>query len=327
MSEADWIGPRLAPFGDGRVISVVPAAFAAYARILHPVTARDRTVRWTEVATWSGASLGPGTQFHDIALPEHEPQAPAPWDSQGPWEGSLTGADAATLVAILRGHTATPGECWFCVWEGYGGDNAALFTAATVTRPTAARPQALGPGPAAVQDAPRVRLPGRDYLLSTGSIADAPACVDDHGQTPSLWWPADRAWCVASEIDLPFTYLAGPAALIDQVMAEHRLEALPAHPDDSHHLRVTGWLAERIDMAVATLLTDGETVITTSRGTVWAGLQHPSRWRSGWLRTHTEGRNGVTGSGRTRLNRHHDEELRRALHLDLMAAVTGLVNN
>ena len=29
---------------------------------------------------------------------------------------------------------------------------------------------------------------------------------------PNLWWPADRAWRVASDIDLPSTYLGGTRA-------------------------------------------------------------------------------------------------------------------
>jgi len=50
------------------------------------------------------------------------------------------------------------------------------------------------------------------------------------GQCPNLWWPADRAWCVASEIDLLWTYVGGPCGLTSAILADERIEALPAAP-------------------------------------------------------------------------------------------------
>lgn len=34
-------------------------------------------------------------------------------------------------------------------------------------------------------------------------------------RSPQWWWPTDRSWFVANEIDWPWSYIAGPAALID----------------------------------------------------------------------------------------------------------------
>jgi len=42
----------------------------------------------------------------------------------------------------------------------------------------------------------------------------------------------DRAWIVASDIDLPCTYLACSAPTAAAVVAEERLEALPCRPED-----------------------------------------------------------------------------------------------
>jgi hypothetical protein len=74
---------------------------------------------------------------------------------------------------------------------------------------------------------PRVRLPGRDYLLFTGS---AEAQGWEHGPNP--WWPNDRAWCVASEIDLPYSYVGGTTELIAKILNAPALEALPASLTD-----------------------------------------------------------------------------------------------
>jgi hypothetical protein len=42
---------------------------------------------------------------------------------------------------------------------------------------------------------------------------------------PNLWWPDDRAWVVASEIDLAWSYLGGSADLVDAVVADGRFRA------------------------------------------------------------------------------------------------------
>jgi hypothetical protein len=38
-------------------------------------------------------------------------------------------------------------------------------------------------------------------------------------------WPDDRRWFVGNEIDHPWTYLGGPADLIDQILADPTIEA------------------------------------------------------------------------------------------------------
>jgi hypothetical protein len=58
-------------------------------------------------------------------------------------------------------------------------------------------------------------------------VAQAAGWVDG----PNLWWPDDRSWCVASEIDFPYTYVGGPTKLIEEILAHPLLEALPATVD------------------------------------------------------------------------------------------------
>jgi hypothetical protein len=335
--QADWLAARLAPFGSGRVTSVVPGGFAAYARLLHPAGAarhgHGRTVRWAEVAAWSGTRLAPDSQFHDIALPPRAPTAPAPWRGQGPLTGTLAEQDAAALVEILRGHTATADRCWFCLWDGYGWDSAISVVVAYSDTPSDPGrsdpnpPRPRDPVPRSVRAGPRVRLPGRNYLLYTGAVDAALTLVPDEDQTPNLWWPADRAWCVASEIDLPWSYVAGSEALIAQVLADQRLEAVPAHPGDNIQLRVQGWLADAIDIAVTDLLKSGQATISTARGTLHTQLHRPARSGRGWLRTSVHGARSIHGSGFSALERTPDHALRRRLRLHLTMEVTRLVNS
>ncbi len=41
-----------------------------------------------------------------------------------------------------------------------------------------------------------------------------------------MWWPDDRAWCVASEVDFHSTYVGGSRRLIDGLLGDERIEAL-----------------------------------------------------------------------------------------------------
>jgi hypothetical protein len=59
-------------------------------------------------------------------------------------------------------------------------------------------------------------------------------------QSPNLFWPDDQAWCVAAEIDLDSTFVGGSVALIDDLLTDGRLEALPADLADP----VSAWSDE-----------------------------------------------------------------------------------
>ena len=49
---------------------------------------------------------------------------------------------------------------------------------------------------------------------------------------PQLVWPADHAWCVASEIDWDSTVVGGSRAAIDAVLATDSLETFEVTADD-----------------------------------------------------------------------------------------------
>jgi hypothetical protein len=50
-------------------------------------------------------------------------------------------------------------------------------------------------------------------------------------QSASLWWPADRAWFVATDIDLVTTFVGGSAACVRDVLDHPLLEAAPVPAD------------------------------------------------------------------------------------------------
>lgn len=52
-------------------------------------------------------------------------------------------------------------------------------------------------------------------------------------QSPNLFWPEDRSWCVVSEIDFDSTIVAGSSQLVAAVLAHPELEAWRVDPGDS----------------------------------------------------------------------------------------------
>ena len=209
-------------------------------------------------------------------------------------------ADTEALAELLRAWTTTPGRCWFCIWDGYGW--------------------------IAGREGPRVHLPARDYLLYGGPVEAAVATVAlaGHQQTANLWWPEDRAWCVATEIDLLWTYVGGPAGLIERLVSDDRIEALPAGPEDNV-AGVEDWVRQWAAQATTDLLAGGAAVVTTSRGTMRAWLTRPAVRGSGILRTQWEADNGGSGSGSVRLQGRSQPELREAVRSSLTWGIVGLV--
>ena len=212
ISPADWLAARLHP-GWADTGSVIPEGFEAYTRIFHPVEPDhldDRRQRWGDIAHAAKRIVHPEMQFHMISRPVGQPAPEGYHPGIGPSWGSLPTPERAALVALLRPATTTPDRCWFCLWEGRGGLDDHGVTE-------------------------RVRLPGRDYLFHAGPVEMAlasPPGLEPWDQSPNLWWPDDQAWCVATEIDHAWTYVGGTSQLVDQLLADDRLETLPARLTD-----------------------------------------------------------------------------------------------
>ena len=325
VDEAHWIAERLLPPDDFCVGSIVPEGYSAYARILHPARSQHNLpVRWQTVADWSKRTLHPQSEFDTVAIPESKPEEPLPW-RQGPRNGTLDPDDLRALLAILDHHTDTPERCWFCIWAGYGwsrGSSAVLARSGSGPVPDPEpRPE---PVPRYVREGPLVELPWRDYFLFTGPISDALAFVSTQGQTPNLFWPSDRSWCVASEIDLYWTYVGGSEAMVDQVLASADIEA---QPTDTliRHGQVEPWIEELAEAAADTLIETGSCAIETTVGTVWASLE-----RSGVVRgklelvTRYSAETGTRGSSRSPLGRQSAAEAKDQIVWRLAGAVVGL---
>ena len=194
------------------------------------------------------ASIG----FDELVAALRGTPASQGWDPSEPWTGSLDPEPLAALCDVLARHTATPEECWFGIWDGNGWLHPGSGVVAVFTRdapgdregagqpqPTESVVPMVGltwnePAPAA----PLFELPWREYRLLSGPL-DAALEVGSvlngvfFPYSPNLIWPDDRAWCVATEVDLASTYIAGPQALADELLADPRLDAWAVRADDS----------------------------------------------------------------------------------------------
>lgn len=236
-----------------QVRGFVTDGFAGYARVFHPAmreaTEADlpvrapgesrtglpvepqppdgmlwREVSWSEIAQANGKIAHPAMQWTSITgSSEFRDQGSQPglWE-QHPQLGSLTPRLTRILCETLANFTTTPESCWCAVWEGYG-DLVGLRS---------------------YPDLPRLAMPGRDMLLAEGPLDAVPTeSFSDPGfppaplrgayRSPSFWWPEDRAWCVATDVDLDSTYLGASRECVAAVTADPRIEAMPVRADQS----------------------------------------------------------------------------------------------
>jgi hypothetical protein len=213
VSRGVWISSARRRGRPGTVSALVPDVFEAYARVLHPAIRYDGDddveVPWRDVAAHNGTTASAHAAWVAVTGGPVESQPPL-WDD-GPSEGHLPVAVAARLARLLSRHTTTPEACLFARWDGFGYDL---------------------PDPEAP---PRLLLRGgKDVVLLRGVVADAVRNLapEPHEQGANLWWPADEAWCVVTDIDLTSTYVGGSAACIADVLATGDVEAFRVTPDD-----------------------------------------------------------------------------------------------
>ncbi len=83
-------------------------------------------------------------------------------------------------------------------------------------------------------DAAPLTLPeSHDYYLWTGPLRSVTAFHHEPQDPPSLIWPEDRSWFAGAPIYTNEIAIAGTTALIDAVVADPRLSASRASPDDA----------------------------------------------------------------------------------------------
>lgn len=212
LTPAAWLVAGVRPFRDNCVMSLVPAGFEAYVRVFHPARAADGArVTWAEVARANGRVAHPAMEWVAITGDWrflHDDPQPGVWQTS-PEEGSLPPREAAALAESLSACT-TSTRWWYALWNGFG---------------------AL---PERWQLAPRIPLPARDMYLFAGDVSYVVQSFNRPGiwhQSANVWWPDDRAWCVATDIDLMTSYVGGRRDAVAALLARGDLETAEVPPD------------------------------------------------------------------------------------------------
>ncbi len=236
---AHWLTDRVNLWGQSWVTNLVGSGFQAYARLLHPRDDHPGAHTWAEVARANGRTMHPSVQWDRIRSPNPGQQGRSqPGD---PIWGRLNTWALEELCAILAGHTATPRTCYFAVWQGCRLD----LERPILTQYRLGAPK-VPPRPAPPEwqldlSGPTFSLPGRtDYYLSEGHVSEAVRIGRwntenfSSARTPQFFWPADHAWCVATDNGEGSTIIGGSSDLVDQLCASEDIEVLQIAPDAPH---------------------------------------------------------------------------------------------
>jgi hypothetical protein len=193
LSAADWIVDSGIPWH--QLVGFGPPEFPTYARL-----------RFLPDPVFKGQSE------NDI---DRNPDAPS----------DLSRVQAS--VETLARHTGTPDACYFCIWDGWPLQG---------REGTGERPGY----PSSAVDGPQVVIPNRAYFLLQGAAddlaewAEPQAWLGHRGLDvpPAFMWPADHAWCIASDVDPHWAGIGASTAAIDQLLADPRLDLVLAVPSE-----------------------------------------------------------------------------------------------
>jgi hypothetical protein len=133
--------------------------------------------------------------------PEHTVDVPD--DHPSEWSQAWAALD------VLRRFTTTREHWYVCAWEGSGH---------VLTRN--------------VFREPLVGVTERLYFMAEGTDDDVQewdALFDGGGPVPAFVWPADRAWCFASDVDPHWAGIGGSTAAIE-ALVNSSLDLVAADP-------------------------------------------------------------------------------------------------
>ena len=233
--DALLLQPRIA------VGTFIPDGFDSYLRIFHPATLSRRSpvqdgaradivvsenITWREIAHANNRevadelrSLRGDCRPAQIATSTDELGGPVDrllWNG-APSRGRMPGELASQLIAILRRYTSTPARVECGVWEGYESDSAL-------------------PDESELVELPMLRC-YRRYRLSLQGVNDAFTLTSHRSaHPPNLWWPADRQWCVATEIDYRWTYVGASQECARAISQNRSIESLATSLDEGNFM-------------------------------------------------------------------------------------------
>lgn len=203
-----WIADRLGPFGTS-VGHAVPRGYAAYA--VAPLWPEEDLQADHRCLPVIEAVLDILTRFTG-----DQPVHCGMWEGWGWWYSR--GEDPRTAPGMGAG-----------VYWAEGDEP----TQDEIDRALADARERLALDRVQRPDVAPLRLPERAYHLWTGPLRSVTAFCHQQQDPPSLIWPEDRTWFIGAPSYTNEIAIAGTTALVDAVVADPRLSASRASPDDA----------------------------------------------------------------------------------------------
>jgi len=190
-------------------------------------------------AEWIGPSRRGRPGSVGALLPNQYPSMLRVWAPDpcaGDW-WSLYRDLFAAVASIGERHTSNPDRAWFAIWEGHGFDTATTRIAHLGPLSDADRREldrererlreedrrrnaAIG---VALDSIPRFEVSHRAYYLLEGTVAAVTLLSYpgfDGWRNPDLFWPDDRRWFIATDVDFWSLYVGGEHDFIGE-LARH----------------------------------------------------------------------------------------------------------
>lgn len=171
---------------------------------------------------WNLVTLGPEgfpayARLRFIPDPAHEGQS----ENEAARQANAPSDNHQLRIAVgtLLQHTDGPDEGYLLTWDGWGRDSF----------------------PERVLRTPRVVFPNRKYYLCRVSLPDfVSGAIEEAWQEethrpmphPAFIWPADRAWCISSDVDPHWAGIGAEQALIGPLLTEPRLDVVRVEPNE-----------------------------------------------------------------------------------------------
>lgn len=163
---------------------------------------------WWQAATFGPAGFAAYARVRFIPDPDEPGSAEADVELADTHPSDFTQMRVA--LGVLARFTRTPQDCWFAVWEGWGHV------------------------PEVPRDLPRLELPHRRYGLLRGGLAEVGTWPDALGTRmtvgPAFVWPADRRWCLASDVDPHWAGVGAEEAAVRTLLTTPGLDVVRADP-------------------------------------------------------------------------------------------------
>ena len=204
---ADWLGSRLVP-GSYTVRMSAPEGYEAYARIFFPFVRTgvdpygecfETHSRWTDTARRNGKTVHALMERQTITHGD---------DDAGRCSASLSPEQLEVMLPVLSRHSLSA-EGWFLLWDGFGDLSERAF------------------GPRV----PKVIHPMRNYYLLRGPLG----AYRQFSHDPDFWWPDDRSWCLSTDTDFEWSYLAGSRACVEEILGTPLADAVETAPGNPAH--------------------------------------------------------------------------------------------